>query len=83
MAHNSLWKFLGFPLMLALGLTGCARFNQDISQEIKQDRLEARQKMEQAEKSYEKREYLGLTSKDSEKWNSTDWSLWMDTHGGR
>ena len=69
--------------MLALGLTGCARFNQDISQEIKQDRLEARQKMEQAEKSYEKREYLGLTSKDSEKWNSTDWSLWMDTHGGR
>ncbi len=83
MAHNSLWKFLGFLLMLALGLTGCAGFNQDISQEIKQDRSEARQKMAQAEKSYEKREYLGLTSKDSEKWNSTDWSLWMDTHGGR
>jgi hypothetical protein len=77
------WIFLFFLLLLALSPLGCAGLTQDISQEIKQDKLEARQEMEQREKAYEKREYFGLTSKDSDKWNSTDWSLWMDTHGGR
>jgi hypothetical protein len=83
MAHNPLWKFFGFFPMLALGLTGCAGLNQDISQEIKQDKIEVRQQLEQRENAYEKREYLGLTSKDSENWNSTDWSMWMNAHGGR
>lgn len=82
MVQNPLWKFLVLLLPLACGLTGCAGLSQDISQEIKQDKLEAKQQLEQAEKTYKKNEYLGLTSEDSEKWNSTDWSLWMDTQGG-
>ena len=82
LAPNQLWKFPAC-LLLTLGLAGCAGLNQDISQEIRQDRLEARQKMAQNEKSYEKREYEGLTSRDSSSWNGTDWTLWMDAHGGR
>ena len=73
-----------FPLLLllALALTGCAVTSQDIRQEIQDESRGTRERMEQAEKYYEKREYLGLTSDKSENWNSTDWSLWMDTHGG-
>ncbi len=81
MPHNLLAKFLGF-LLLALSLSGCAGGGQDIKQEFKDERRGAQQKMESAEASYEKHEYLGLTSDNSENWNSTDWSLWMDTHGG-
>ncbi len=81
MPHNLLAKFLGF-LLLALSLSGCTVTSQDLRQEIQDERRGARETMEKAEKSYEKREYLGLTSDKSENWNSTDWSLWMDTHGG-
>lgn len=75
-------KFLGLILLLALGLTGCAGLSQDIQQEIRDDSREARQKMAERQESYKQNEYYGFTSKDSDKWNSTDWSLWMDTHGG-
>jgi hypothetical protein len=81
MPHNLLCKFLCF-LLLALPLTGCAVTSQDLRQEIQDERRGTREKMEQAEKSYESRRYLGLTSDKSEEWNSTDWTLWMDTHGG-
>jgi hypothetical protein len=81
MPHNLLGKILGF-LLLALSLLGCAGISQDISQEIKDDRRAAREKMAEAEKSYESRRYFGLTSDKSEEWNSTDWTLWMDMHGG-
>ena len=82
MAQSILWKFLGFFMLPALALLGCAVTGQDIRQEFQDESRGTREKMEQAEKSYEKREYLGLTSRDSDKWNSTDWSMWMDTHGG-
>jgi len=81
MAHNPLEKFLGF-ILLTLLLMGCSGMAQDIKQEIKDDRREAKEKMEQAEKSYEQHKYFGLSSTDSDKWNSTDWTLWMDAHGG-
>ncbi len=81
MPHNLIGKFLGF-LLLALSLSGCAVTSQDIRQEIQDESRGTREKMEQAEKSYESRRYFGLTSDKSEEWNSTDWSLWMDTHGG-
>ena len=81
MPRNMLCKFLGF-LLLALSLSGCAVNSQDLRQEIQGESRGTRKTMEQAEKSYEKREYLGLTSDKSEEWNSTDWSLWVDTHGG-
>ena len=81
MPHNLLGKFLGF-LLLALSLPGCALTGQDLRQEIQDERRGTRERMEQAEKSYESRRYFGLTSDKSEEWNSTDWTLWMDTHGG-
>lgn len=81
MTHSRLGKFLGF-LVLALPLLGCAGITQDIQQEIKDNRREMEQRIGQAEKTYESRRYLGLTSEKSEEWNSTDWTLWMDTHGG-
>lgn len=82
MAYNPLWKFLALLLLAALGLMGCAGLSQDISQEIKQDRLEARQKMAEAEKNYESHKNFGYSSENSDNWNATDWSLWMDMHGG-
>ena len=81
MAPNFCWKFLGL-LLLALPLPGCALTGQDLRQEIQDESRGTGQRMEQAEKSYESRRYLGLTSDKSEEWNATDWSLWMDTHGG-
>jgi hypothetical protein len=75
------WIFLFF-LLLALSLLGCAGMGQDIKQEIRDESREAKQRMAEAEKSYESRRYLGLTSDKSEEWNSTDWSLWMDSQGG-
>jgi hypothetical protein len=81
MPHNLLGKFLSF-LLLALPLLGCAVTGQDLRQEIQDESRGTGQRMEQAEKSYESRRYLGLTSDKSEEWNATDWSLWMDTHGG-
>lgn len=83
MAHNPLWKFLGFLLLLVLTLPGCGVSTQELRQEIRDESRGTIEQMTRGEKSYEKREYLGLTSKDSENWNSTDWSLWMDMHGGR
>lgn len=78
MPLNLLVKFLGFLLLLVLALLGCGVTTQDLKQEIQDER---RGTLERGEKSFEKREYLGLTSKDSEKWDSTDWSLWMDIQG--
>ena len=80
MSYNLRGKLLGF-LLLALSLPSCAVTSQDLRQEIQDESRGTRERMEQAEKSYKNREYLGFTSKDSENWNSTDWSLWMDTHG--
>ncbi len=82
MAPSTLWKLLGFLLLLALSLLGCAVTGQDIRQELQDDIRGTKEKMARGEETYEKRKYFGLTSEDSEKWNSTDWSLWMDTHGG-
>ena len=75
------WIF-PFLLLLALPLSGCAVTGQDLRQEIQDESRGTRERMEQAEKSYESRRYFGLTSDKSEEWNSTDWTLWMDTHGG-
>ena len=75
------WILLFF-LLIALSLSGCAVTGQDLRQEIQDESRGTREKMEQAEKSYEGRRYFGLTSDNSEEWNSTDWSLWMDNHGG-
>ncbi len=83
MTRNNLkWKLSGLLLSLAFALLSCAGLGTDIGQEIKQDRLEARQKMEQAEASYHHRASFGLTSEDPDHWNSTDWTLWMDSQGG-
>jgi hypothetical protein len=81
MPDNLLGKFLGFSV-LALILSGCGVTGPDLRQEIQDERRGTREQMEQAEKSYEGHRYLGLTSDKSEEWNSTDWSLWMDTQGG-
>ena len=75
------WIF-PFLLLLALSLPACGVSMQDIKQEIQDDTRSTMEQMRRNEASYEKREYLGLTSDKSENWNSTDWSLWMDTHGG-
>ncbi len=82
MACNPLWKSLGVIPLMAAALLGCAGGLQDIRQEINDDRRTARQTIAQREAFYEKHEYLGFSSDQSEQWNSTDWSLWMDTHGG-
>ena len=76
------WKSFAFILVLALPLQGCGVTSQDLRQEAQDEMSGTREKMSQAEKSYEKHEYLGLTSQDPDKWNSTDWSLWMDLQGG-
>jgi len=81
MPHNLLGKFLSF-LLLALPLLGCAGGLQDIKQEIRDESRAAKQSLAQTEQTYESRRYFGFTSDKSEEWNSTDWSLWMDTHGG-
>lgn len=83
MVHNSLWKLLDFLLLLALTLPDCGVTTQELRQEIQDENRGTLEKMSRGETTYEKREYLGLTSKDSENWNSTDWSLWMDAHGAR
>ncbi len=75
-------KFWGLPLILAVGLTGCAGGGQEIRQEIAQDRLDIRRQIEQQNAAYQKREDIGFSSSDSNNWNSTDWSMWMDTRGG-
>lgn len=82
MIPKLLWKSLGVILLLTGSLLGCAGSMQDISQEIYDDRRGAKQKLAEIDKAYEQQEYFGLSSKDSEKWNSTDWSMWMDAHGG-
>jgi hypothetical protein len=76
------WKFLSLTLLLTLSLFGCGITTQDLKQEIQDDIRGTREKMSQGEKTYESNKYLGLTSTDSDKWNSTDWTMWMDTHGG-
>ena len=81
MSPNFFWKSMGFLLLAAL-LWGCGVTSQDLRQEAQDDLRGTREKLSQAEKSYEKNEYLGLTSKDPNNWNSTDWSLWMDLQGG-
>ena len=83
MTHNPLCKFLGFLLLLGFTLPGCGVTTQELRQELEDERRGNLEKMKESEKTYQNREYLGLTAKDSENWNSTDWSLWMDTHGGR
>ena len=75
------WIF-PFLLLLTLFLPACGVSLQDIKQEIQDDTRSTMEQMRRNEASYEKREYLGFTSDKSENWNSTDWSLWMDTHGG-
>ncbi len=82
MAKTPLWRFLVFLVLLALTLLGCGVTPQELRQEIQDESRGARENMARGEKTYEKREYLGITSKDSDNWNSTDWSMWMDTHGG-
>ncbi len=82
MAATFGWKFLSILLLLALTPFGCGATNQDLRQEIRDDLRGTREQMSQREKAYEKREDFGLTSKDSKDWNSTDWSLWMDSRGG-
>jgi hypothetical protein len=82
MTGGALGKFVLGILLLTLPLLACAGISQDISQEIKDDRREAREQMAEAEKNYESHQYFGLTSEKSDQWNATDWSLWMDTHGG-
>ncbi len=72
-----LWKISLLILPLALALAGCA----GMSQEIAEDRRDVRRAPEQRESYYEKHEYFGLPAQERD-WNSTDWSLWMDTHGG-
>ncbi len=79
---SNFWKLLGVTLVLVLTLPGCGVTAQDLKQELQDDRRSTEKAMAQGEKTYEKNEYLGLTSDNSENWNSTDWSLWMDTHGG-
>ncbi len=74
------WIF-PFLLILALSLLGCGVTSQDLRQEIQDESRGNREQMEQAEKSYESHKYLGYTSDNSDNWNSTDWSMWMDTHG--
>jgi hypothetical protein len=77
MTLSHLWKIPVSILLLALLLPGCA----GMTQEIREDRRDVWRTMEQGESSYEKREYFGLPAKQ-EDWNATDWSLWMDSHGG-
>jgi hypothetical protein len=76
------WKFLSLALLLALPLLGCGVTTQDFKQEIQDDIRGSEEKMAQGIEKYEKTKYFGLTTNDSDKWNSTDWSLWMDKHGG-
>ena len=83
MGHNLLREFFALLLLLGFTLPGCGVTTQDLRQELQDESRGNREKIEQAQKTYKSREYLGLTSKDSQNWNSTDWSLWMDTHGGR
>ncbi len=75
-------KFLGLILLATLVLPGCGVTTQDLRQEIQDTRAGTMEKMAEAEKSYEGRRYFGFTSEKSEEWNSTDWGMWMDTHGG-
>ncbi len=77
MTFSLLGKISVVILPLALALPGCA----GMTQEIGEDRQDIRRTLEQGEASYEKREYFGYPDKQ-ENWNATDWSLWMDTHGG-
>jgi hypothetical protein len=81
MSPNCFWKFLGF-LLLAVLLWGCGVSSQDLRQEAQDDLRGTREKMSQAEKIYEKNESYGLNPKDSDNWNSTDWSIWVDSQGG-
>lgn len=74
------WK--GWLVALVLLLMGCAGLAQDVKQEIRDDVREAQQKMAEQEKSYKQNEYLRYTSDNSDNWNGTDWSLWMDSQGG-
>ena len=81
MSPNCFWKFLGCLLFTAL-LWGCGVSSQDLRQEARDDLRGTREKMSQAEKSYENNEYYGFSSQDPNNWNSTDWQLWMDSQGG-
>ncbi len=82
MTHNPCRKLPGLLLLLALAWPGCGLSNQELRNELQDDRRSAMENLARGEKSYEQREYFGLTSRDSEHWNSTDWSLWMDSQGG-
>ncbi len=82
MTCNLLWKFLGVAPLLVLTLLGCAGSMANLKQEISDDRRTIRQNVAEREYYYEKRQYLGFSSDKPEDWNSTDWSLWVDTQGG-
>jgi outer membrane biogenesis lipoprotein LolB len=78
----SFWKFPVSLLLTALLLGGCGVTSQDLKQEYQDDVRGTREKWDRLEKSYESHQYFGYSSPDANQWNTTDWTLWMDTHGG-
>lgn len=66
---NVLWQFPGFLLPLAFASPGCRVTTQELRRDIQDERRGAMENMAPCEKTYESREYLGVTSKDQKDWN--------------
>jgi hypothetical protein len=67
MKSTKLARKLGSLLVLSLALVGCAGTPPFL---------------EKAGAAYEQHDKIGFSSGSPEKWNATDWSLWMDMQGG-
>lgn len=75
-------KFPGLILLAALFLGGCGVTSQDLKQEFQDQMAGNRERAARLEKSYESHKYFGYSSPNTDQWNTTDWTLWMDRQGG-
>jgi Tfp pilus assembly protein PilP len=82
MPPSSFWKFPGFILLSVLLLGGCGVTNQDLRQEVHDDMRGTKERISRMDKSYESHKYFGYSSQDPDQWNTTDWTLYMDSQGG-
>jgi outer membrane biogenesis lipoprotein LolB len=81
MPPNFFWKFPLFLLLAAL-LGGCGVTGSDLRQEAQDDLRGTKEKWSRMEKSYESHQYFGYSSQNPDEWNTTDWTLYMDSQGG-
>ena len=65
--HRWQWRMAAAGLVLALGLAGCATLSDQNIIDMN---------------AAQRRHLDGILDPDSNKWNATDWTIWMTMNGG-